>query len=433
MNSILVYISLMFINIFTISSSNALTFKLIHRDSPRSPLFQPNLSHLQSYLRDIKTSKTRVSYLKSLTNLKTSFKDLVLLKPSQSSTSSVFIVNLNIGSDPSTNIPLVFDTTAPLTWMQCKPFTNSSFKSRLPIFDSNKSRTFRRINQNHTLANLFNCTPRECNYSVFARFGKNSTGFVSTDRFNYVYQDVIFGCQTNNLARPPTGVTGVLGMANFPTSFVRQVANDARFSYCLSSNKLSKTSFFKIGGDDLIENVGHVQTTTFKQGPLAGKSLWRDGYWLTLIGISVAGKKLDIPKESFRKGCIVDTGSPFSVLEEQAYRVVYGAISEYFVRYKNVKEIFKSKYPKNLCYQYPTNFSDFPSMVWHFEDADLEINPINLFLFGKNMLGSRFLCLQMLGTLGLSNTNILGAYQQQNVRFLYDLDHGKLSFAHHTC
>ncbi|CAA0808462.1 Eukaryotic aspartyl protease family protein [Striga hermonthica] len=123
---------------------------------------------------------------------------------------------------------------------------------------------------------------------------------------------------------------------------------------------------------------------------------------------------LEIPKDSFKGGCIIDTGSPFSVLEERAYRAFVSAVSGYFEQFKNVKKLVTRRYPKNLCYNYPRDIGKFPSVVWHFEGADLEVNGTSLFSLGSNFVMSNFVCLQFFGA---PETNVLGAYQQQNVEF----------------
>lgn len=51
---------------YIISASNGFSSTLIHGDSPYSPLYQSNLSHLKAFWRDIKTSRIRAANLISL-------------------------------------------------------------------------------------------------------------------------------------------------------------------------------------------------------------------------------------------------------------------------------------------------------------------------------------------------------------------------------
>ncbi|GER33634.1 eukaryotic aspartyl protease family protein [Striga asiatica] len=395
-------------------SSNAFSLNLIHRDNPNSPLYQPNnnnLSHLQRFSRDAKATKTRVSELNSPRF------PLLFCAP-------LYTLDARIGSPP-TKTTLVFDTAAPLTWTQCKPNCAACFRQSHPVFDRTKSASYKRLHRNHTLAGYFNCTVVECYYFVSGRGGSglSSSGLVSTETFHIPslpgpverhLANVVFGCGTYNTAPAglPSALTGVLGMGNVPTSLARQLGSGPgpRFSYCLSRSR-TKGSVLSFGENAAIGEDKNVQTTSFLKSPWAWKSLLGSGYRLGLTGISVAGKRLEIPRDSFKGGCIIDTGSPFSVLEERAYRALVRAVSGYFEQFKNVKKVVTRMYPKNLCYNYPRGFGKFPSVVWHFEGADLEVNGTSLFSFGSNFLMSNFVCLQLFGA---PETNVLGTYQQQN-------------------
>ncbi|KAL2245560.1 aspartic proteinase CDR1-like [Sesamum indicum] len=429
--------------LYIISLSQGFSTEIIHRDSPNSPLFQSNLSTLKAFRRDIKTSRIRASNLISLSrkfgmensaiNLHANSLQLPLLLRSP-----LFTLDIGVGT-PATKTTLVFDTAAPLTWTQCQPCVKC-FKQDCPVFDPSKSVSFKRVRRNHTLARWFNCTVLECYYFVESRGGQSSDGIVSMDTFSFSgakqqrLEDVVFGCGTYNHGPlgPQTTLTGLLGMGNFPTSLVGQFGNRAmhRFSYCLPELRSSRprNSILSVGQEAVISGK-NVQTTPFLKHP-QGRKLVQDSYRLNLTGISVAGTTLEIPKGSLDGGCILDTGAPFSIIEEQAYEVVINAFSSYFAQFRNVKKITDRKYPKNLCYKYPRGFRNFPSMVLHFEEANLEINGTSLFMFGRNFFMANFICLQLLGE---PKTNILGVYQQQNIRLLYDLGNDKLSFARDSC
>ncbi|KAK4439022.1 putative aspartic protease [Sesamum alatum] len=394
---------------YFIPLSQGFSTEIIHRNSPDSPLFQSNLSFLRAFWRDIKTSRIRASNLISLTR-KFEMENSTILHanslqlPPLLRSPPLFTLDIGVGT-PATRTTLIFDTAAPLTWTQCQPCVKC-FEQDHPVFDPSKSVSFKRLRRNHTLARWFNCTVLECYYFVESRGGHSSDGVVSVDTFSFPgssetkqqrLEDVVFGCGTCNHGRlgPQTTLTGLLGMGNFPTSLVGQLGNRAmhRFSYCLPELRSPKPRS-------------------------------------SILSFGVAGKTLEIPKGSFDGGCILDTGAPFSVIEEQAYKVVINAFSSYFAQFRNVKKMANGKYPKNLCYKYPRGFRNFPSMVLHFEGANLEINGTSLFVFGRNLFVPNFICLQLLGE---PKTNILGVYQQQNIRLLYDLGNDKLSFARQSC
>ncbi|PIM98938.1 Aspartyl protease [Handroanthus impetiginosus] len=297
----------------------------------------------------------------------------------------LFTTDIGIGT-PATKTTLVFNTAAPLTWTQWQPCVYC-FKQDQPVFDPSKSSSFKRMRRKHNLASWFNCNVLE------------SSNIIKNHRFN----DIIFGCGINNHGRPgpQTAITGL--------------ATDSR----------SVLSF----GQEAVLKGENIQTTSFLKLPKT-KKLLQGTFKLDLTGISVAGKRLEIPEGSFDGGCGLDSGSPLSVIEEHAYNAVMNAISSYFSQFKNIKRTVNKKYPRNLCYQYPRNFRNFPNMVLHFEGANLEVNETNLFMFGRNLFMSNFVCLQLLGE---KKTNLLRVYQQQNFRLLYDLGNEKLLFARDNC
>lgn len=250
-------------------------------------------------------------------------------------------------------------------------------------------------------------------------------------------KNIVFGCGTRNVVfrnhYTTMKVTGVLGMGNYPTSLPNQLGGQItrRFSYCIPTLRSSKTkkTNLTIGKAAAFANVKNVQATQFlpqTEGPLLRKS----SYKLKLMGISIAGKRLEIPEGSFNDGITVDVGTPFSMINKRAYNVVVNAIQSYFSQWKNIKQIVNKNFRGKACYKYPKGFSNFPSMTLHFEGANMEVNGTNLFMFRSGgVLRSSFICLQMLE----GRPDILGVYQQQNIRFEYDLDNKKLSFAKEDC
>ncbi|KAL8512343.1 hypothetical protein ACS0TY_018719 [Phlomoides rotata] len=239
-----------------------------------------------------------------------------------------FTVEVGIGTPP-TKARLIFDTVAPLTWTQCKP-CNSCFWQDYRRFDPKKSISYKKMNQNHTFAPLFNCIGRpECIYHVAtgSGLGLGSYGTLSIDNLSFLptlktIKNIVFGWEKV----------------------------DHRFSYCLrSSNKGRPDLRF---GKEAVASGRNVQTTSFlgrKEGTLLEQSWYR----VKFIGISLAGKRLEIS---------------FNV---PSHKVLVIAISSYFSL-------------------------------------------------------ARYFCLQILEEAAIK---ILGAYQQRDIRFLYDLGNNKLSFA----
>ena len=83
-----------------------------------------------------------------------------------------------------------------------------------------------------------------------------------------------------------------------------------------------------------------------------------------------------------------------------------------------------------LCY-YAANADAsvfFPSMVIHFEGADLFLDDTAVMGF----VAPQLFCLIFLPT-HPSGPNLLGAFQQENQRFLFDVGKSTVSFVSKTC
>ncbi|GFP98863.1 aspartic proteinase cdr1 [Phtheirospermum japonicum] len=413
---------------FNFSTSNGFSLKLTHRDSPHSPLFNPNLSDFERFTKNINISKTRASHFKNWSETKSESLILPLTHHEL-----LFTVELALGT-PLVKRTFIFDTGSDLTWTQCKPCVRC-FKQNEPLFDFRKSKSYKKLTRNDNPSKTFMCNRLGCVYHVQYYSGQMSSGIALSENFYFRtakgnYRNALrlaFGCGIHNKGSLSKAnvVSGIFGLNKEPASFARQLSSSIkdRFSYCLPGHDSATKQTHLRFGDDAV-----VLKTDAKRTPFLKATRKNDA--LKLIGISVAGKRLEIPIRSFDSGCIIDTGAPFSILEEQAYRAVLDAISGYFGRFKCVKKIVNKKYPKNLCYKYPRGFCYFPGIVWHFEGANLEVSGTSLFLFGRNLFMSRFACLQLLGG---PETNVLGVYQQQNVRFLYDLGNMRVLFGKEDC
>ncbi|KAK4849996.1 hypothetical protein QYF36_002856 [Acer negundo] len=71
-------------------------------------------------------------------------------------------------------------------------------------------------------------------------------------------------------------------------------------------------------------------------------------------------------------------------------------------------------------------FNAFPSMTYHFFRADLYVEPEHGFILSPTHFAPAI-------TAGDTDFTILGSWQQQNTRFIYDTDLRQLSFAPEEC
>ncbi|KAJ4726289.1 Aspartic proteinase [Melia azedarach] len=144
-------------------------------------------------------------------------------------------------------------------------------------------------------------------------------------------------------------IAGILGLNRDPNSMIVQLGRLVlnRFSYCLVQPDKSFRIYLKFG-DEII-----------------------------------AGKRLNLPPNTFsiksngQGGCMIDSGSVQTIIEYEVYLDLWTAFTEYFARYDIERLITCPNYGV-LCFKMPAGFNSFPSMTYHFQGADLKIEPDNV-------------------------------------------------------
>ncbi|KAK6132085.1 hypothetical protein DH2020_034151 [Rehmannia glutinosa] len=299
-----------------------------------------------------------------------------------------------------------------------------------PLFDPKKSTSYKKLSTNHALARFFTRSNNdECNFNVTYESGQSSSGIASVETFTFPsskrvpesIQGIVFGCTNNYQGQfaSNTLVTGIMGMNRSPLSLIGQMGTKSvrRFSYCLSKlNSPTKSTFLRFGND--IKEKGNFQKTSFLSA--------RNDYSVKLLNLSIGGRVLTLPRGTFSSGCVFDVGSGTTYLEMGAYNAVKNALIQHFDRFNLTRVGTDPSFPGDLCYLLQRGFRNYPGMVFHFQGANFEIGPEALFRF----INDRF-CLAVMGT--QKRLTVLGAYQQQNVRFIYDIGNEKLLFAKEDC
>ena len=286
----------------SLSLSNTTTSKMLYTSQLFSTTKKPNNPQ----------NKTTPSY-----NYKFSFKYSMAL-----------IINLPIGTPPQTQ-PMVLDTGSQLSWIQChkkQPPTAS--------FDPSLSSTFSILPCTHPL-----CKPRIpdftlptscdqnrlCHYSYFYADGTYAEGNLVREKFTFSRSvstpPLILGCATES-----TDPRGILGMNLGRLSFAKQ-SKITKFSYCVPPRQtrpgFSPTGSFYLGNNPSSKGFKYVGMMTSSRqrmpnfDPLA--------YTIPMVGIRIAGKKLNISPAVFRADAggsgqtMIDSGSEFTYLVSEAY------------------------------------------------------------------------------------------------------------------
>ncbi|KAK9144119.1 hypothetical protein Sjap_004022 [Stephania japonica] len=419
--------TLSFISIFLIeakANDGLLTFKvdMIHRDSPKSPLYNPlesNLNRLQRYF-DYSIARTT-----TLSNNK-------LVPTTVVPTGGMFLLNISVGTPPIQTLAIA-DTGSDLTWTQCTPCP-SCYKQELPLFVPHQSSTYKSIychaNPCVTLGNTACSNNRNiCEYNYGYGDGSIVIGNLASETFTFyggttttttttTFPRLVFGCGHNDSGTFSDRETGIIGLGGGPVSFISQIGPKIgwKFSYCLVPGNTSLNTM-TFGGS--ISGEGVVTTLLIRAED-------ETYYFVTLDAISVANKRripYNYSAQANNTGnTFIDSGSFFTVLPTGLYNEVESDLRE-AVALKGV-----TLGGLKLCYK-SESLEGFPDITFHFRGADVVLKPVNYFIRPDGY--ETLLCLSLLPVNG--TTTIIGNRAQINFEIGYDLEANMVSFKPADC
>ncbi|CAN4097335.1 unnamed protein product [Withania somnifera] len=425
-----------FLNFLYISSAKRTLFSMPF------PLTSTQLSHnssskalfLSSLMANSQTQNTKTMPRVPSLNYKSTFKYSMAL-----------IITLPIGTPPQ-NQQMVLDTGSQLSWIQCHkkipkipPPTTS--------FDPSLSSSFSVLPCSHPL-----CKPRIpdftlptscdqnklCHYSYFYADGTLAEGNLVREKITFSRSrstpPLILGCATES-----GDAEGILGMNLGRFSFASQ-AKVQKFSYCVPNRQgnhtVKPTGTFYLGQNPNSRTFQYVNLLTFPQSqrmpnldPLA--------YTISMIGIKIGGKKLNISAKVFQPNAggsgqtIVDSGTEYTFLVEEAYNKV----REEIVRLVGPK--LKKGYvyggALDMCFDsHPTDTGRLiGDMTLQFE------NGVEILINKGRMLDEVESGIHCVGigrseSLGIAS-NIIGNFHQQNLWVEFDLRNRRVGFGKGEC
>ncbi|KAI5653281.1 hypothetical protein M9H77_30468 [Catharanthus roseus] len=397
------------------------TVNLIHRDSPESPFYNPNLTHFQrlhnTFERSIERSRKFASYLVA--------------------TGGSYLIKIGYGTPPAESFAVV-DTGSELTWTQCLPCLKC-FPSKFPPFNTKTSSTFRPLLcnpstncQNSNLKNA-SCKPMICSYEI--GYGDNSytRGNLVTDTITLSsrsqkisFQNVIFGCGHDNAGTYDKFMSGIIGLTTKKRSLVSQLNGfmHGKFSFCLAPftqvfREAGKLSF---GNEGIVSGPGVVSTPLY-----IGTH-----YNLNLKAVLVGTKSLKVfdyhfPMNHTMKlgggNIVIDSGSTLTYFPTTLY-----AQFERMMRSQiRVRPLSRPEKPFYLCYPARGFFNiPIPIVVFRFLGADVKLRATNIFIQSSPSA----VCLAIIPT---RNDAIFGNIAQTNFLVGYNLIKGIVSFKPTDC
>ncbi|KAK6927689.1 Xylanase inhibitor, N-terminal [Dillenia turbinata] len=326
-----------------------------------------------------------------------------------------FYTKLAFGTPEQTE-SLIIDTGSDLTWIQCQPCT-SCYEQKGPIFDPSKSSTY---SNTSCISGSENIYDQRYNDKTYSR------GVYGCDKLAlspYDIQNFQFGCGRDN--SPGFGENaGILGLGRGKLSLMSQAASKFNqvFSYCLPKDCSKGYLLF---GQQAVESSASLKYTPLLQ-PSA-----RTYYYVELVGISVADKKLNISSSvlmTMGKRTILDSGTVITRLPPSVYATLRSTFNSLMSIYPSALklEILDTCY--NLEEQ---NSVSIPKVVLHFGGGtDVSLQPHGIVRTGKSLSQ---VCLAFAANHHEGDFVIIGNTQQLSMQVLYDLKEGRIGFGRVAC
>ncbi|XP_078150826.1 aspartic proteinase nepenthesin-1-like [Carex rostrata] len=321
--------------------------------------------------------------------------------------SGVILMNFSVGNT-NQKVSLIVDTTLDFTFILCQPYQDSSATTNIDVYNSNLSDTFKKYSCEGSSTGCFSsrytsCKNESCTYHYNDYPAVTSQGILATDTFFSTNDDapaasIVFSCGTTNTGYYGNSV-GYVGLGLGNLSIVSQL-NFSIFSYCFSFDP-SDNRFFL--GPDV-----RLHTSSSSSIKLLPNVCDPALYYVNMTGITVGGKRIDIPSTAYLPqpdGCggMVDTLGGLPQADASAYDL-------------------------DLCFAISPKEDDdmvIPDLTLHFDGADM--NPDNYFM--KDSAG-KALCLMVVPAEGIS---ILGNLMQMEMKMVFDIANSVLPFESVNC
>ncbi|KAK9691782.1 hypothetical protein RND81_09G219800 [Saponaria officinalis] len=428
--------------------TNAFSLQMYPIDSPHLQILPKHftMKERHHFLRDI--SLSRAFLYDNNRNAKLGLNSIHA--PLSNIQKGYFVTKFTIGDPDSGLSPIVLlDITADLTWIQCST-CNPCFNLNR-TFSVETSESYVRLNPTD-----LRCSPKmtfkgSCGFNV-SLGNSRSEGYIGADTISFddisgFFPNIAFGCGVRNTGiffGNDTGnvIAGVYGLGIGPRSMITQLEPQikGKFTYCIRPTNKTSTIFFgddaHISGSEPVQRIAMVPEAR---------------YHLRLAGITVKGKRLiiepsifQLDDQNYTSGFFIDPSAPYTVLSNTAYNKVKEKIVQHFSELKmEPLPINKTINTFDLCYGNSpdkSNRYNYPTMAFNFLKSGGNSGEVNLILNPKNIFGDLVIgnntgfCFQMLPTPDQRDgPSILGAYQQRNFQFLFDINAKSLSFVPKNC
>ncbi|GAU43730.1 hypothetical protein TSUD_365800 [Trifolium subterraneum] len=423
----LILFSICLVFSFSHALNSGFSVELIHRDSPKSPLYNPTQNKYEHIINAARRSFNRANHLNKV-SLTTSAAESTVIPDN-----GEYLMTYSVGTPPF-KLYGVADTGSDIVWLQCQP-CDPCFNQTTPKFNPSKSSSYKNIPCSSDLCQSVrdsSCNGDNCQYTISYGDQSHSQGDLSLETLTLEsttgrpvsFPKTVIGCGTQNDVSFEGQSSGIVGLGGGPISLITRLGSsiEGKFSYCLlpssfrGSNTTTKLNF---GDAAVVSGAGVVSTPLVnKDSPVF--------YYLTLESFSVGNKKVlyggSFLGDSEEGNIIIDSGTTLTLLPPDVYSNLESAVSE------AVKlERADSPVPElSLCYSLTSDEYDFPLITAHFQGADVKLLSINTFI----AVAEGVVCLAFSPSQTLS---IFGNVAQQNFLVGYDIQQKTVSFKPTDC
>ncbi|CAK8535611.1 unnamed protein product [Lathyrus sativus] len=435
--SYLIFFCLFFSITICHALNNGFSVDLIHRDSIKSPLYNPAETKLQRIFNAVHRSINRATHFNRKNySSKAKFESTLTYEDGE------YLMIYSIGTPPFKVYGMI-DPGSNLIWLQCKP-CNYCYNQTYPIFNPSKSSSYENISCSSKTcksAEDTSCSHDKnvCEYTYDYGRGEKTEGNIiektltldSTSGSSVSFPKIVIGCGHTNHISSIGRSSGVIGFGSGRTSLIKQLGSSigGKFSYCLidennsQSNLSSKLNF---GNAAIVSGESVVSTPMVK---IIGN--YKDYYFLNLEAFSVGNKR--ITYEGFKhKGInasthniIIDSGTTVTIFPQHFYNRLESAVRK-VVKLKRFQDDTGSY---NLCYNTTSKQPNFPVITAHFSGADVKLYSNNTFAPFPFYEGVK--CFAFRGS--RYGAGIFGSLQQMNFLIGYDLNKQIVSFKPTDC
>ncbi|XLU54476.1 hypothetical protein S245_049124 [Arachis hypogaea] len=404
------------------SLSDGLSLELIPPHSPKSPFYHSNL----------------------VNPLVSPYKQGVVVK--------IGIGTIDIEDDVAyKSYLLVFDTGSDLIWIQCEECkiqdeNHRCYPQKEELFPDSKSRTYQPLPSSYPLCKYGRSDEKgRCIYTVKYKTGSiNSTGVLSSETFRFLstsspsgtekVREIVFGCGYKNYDDDRNDgdayqIAGIFGMSPGPLSFLSQYKGK-KFSYCMVPRHVKNPPPTYLRFASEVKPLTRFQTVDLLMTK-ATKSL----FILQLEDLGVNGKRLRIDRRRLgNQQLVVDSGSTNSLMLNGAHEKLVSKLDSILITATGDFKKDVVTFEDQICYKRmrkPQGFTaNIPSVNYYFKGgAHLDLPPQNVFV-QKLKRNTEWFCFNIFPD---QQMNLLGAYQQADFKFIFDIKKNKLQFGPENC